>query len=400
MILEVYYRDEVLLGKLAEAPGTGKIFFRFEPDWLERGIDLSPFCLPLSLGRQLAGHHERNSFQGLFGLFSDSLPQGWGRRLMNRRLAIAGIDPPNAGSLVRLGFLGERAMGALSFRPDADETAAVDPGDVAQADQAARRFDQEGAAAQTFLAAGLPPGGARPKVLALVQDDRVRLGAGVQPDWEPWLIKLSEADFAEAGRVEYAYSKMAAAAGLRVAPTRLFDGQFFGAKRFDRQGTRKVHVHSLGGLLQAGDGSYEDLARAAMRLTGDHRDLSEIVYRTAFNVGALIRDDHIFNVAFLMDASGRWSLAPAFDLTPNNPARLPRAHSMTVNGQDRPQVRDILALADEIGVQGARQVIEQVREALDRWPEFAAMADVSSSVTLALKSALETGALARGPSRP
>lgn len=401
MILEVYYQDEVLIGKLAQAPASAKVYFQFEAGWLKRGIELSPLHLPLSLGLGLVGQHQqRNVFQGLFGLFGDSLPQGWGRRLMNRRLALAGINPFSAGSLVRLGFLGERAMGALSFRPDADETAdSGDSGGLAEADQAALQFEEDEASEGSLklLAAGLPPGGARPKVLALVQDDRVRLGAELCSDGEPWLIKLSEANFAEAGRLEFAYSKMAAAAGLCVPPSRLFEGRLFGTKRFDRQGTRKVHVHSLGGLLQAADGSYEDLARMALRLSGDHRDLREIVRRAAFNVGALIRDDHLFNVSFLMDERGRWSLAPAFDLTPNDPARIARAHAMTVNGRDRPQARDLHALADELGVRDATDLLEQVREAVDRWPEFAAMAGVSSSVTRALQRALDPSPLAGGP---
>lgn len=152
----------------------------------------------------------------------------------------------------------------------------------------------------------------------------------MRPGWKPWLVKLSETGSDEAGRIEYAYSLMAGAAGLTLPPTRLFDGRFFGACRFDRQGTQKVHVHSLGGLLHAADGSYEDLAKMALQLSGDHRDLREIVRRAALNVAALVRDDHVFNCGFVMDSGGEWSLAPAYGLTPNDVARLPPVHAMTI----------------------------------------------------------------------
>ncbi len=401
MIVDVFYRDEFLVGRLAEQPGTGKIFFRYEAEWLKKRIELSPIHLPLEWGLQLAGHHERYAFQGLFGLFADSLPLGWGRKLLDRRLVNAGIHPQKAGVLVRLSFLGDRAMGALSFRPDADECAAkvLDSISLAQADHDARRF-VEGRASnglEALIAAGTSPGGARPKVLALVREDVVRLDAGVEPGWEPWLIKLSEGDFSEAGRIEFAYSKMAEAAGLTVPPTRLFDGRFFGTKRFDRQGTEKLHVHSLGGLLHAADGSYEDLASTVLQLSGDQRDMKEVIRRIAFNVGALVRDDHMLNVAFIMDSAGRWSLAPSYDLTPNDLARLPAIHAMSVNGQERPRARDILAVAEEFGVEGARDLIDGVRQAIDRWRKFAELAGVADEATRMVQKELALGLEALRP---
>lgn len=396
MILEVLYRDERRVGRLADEPASGRIFFQYDAAWLEQGIELSPLHLPNSLGTQLVGHHDRFSFQGLFGVFADSLPLGWGSKLLDRRLQAAGLNPRKVGSLVRLGFLGDRALGALSYRPDADPAAAAlhEIVALAQLDEEARRFaagEAEGGDLATLIAAGTSPGGARPKVLALVRGKQVRFEPGTRDGWEPWIIKLTEGEHAQGGRIEFAYAHLAAAAGLSMPPVRLFDGRYFGVRRFDRVADGKVHLHTLGGLLHAADGSYEDLARAAVELTRDTRVLQEVIRRTAFNVGAMVRDDHLLNVAFLLRGPGDWSLAPCYDLTPNDPARVPAYHAMSVNGTAQPVGRDILKMAAEFGVGNGREILDEVCAAFDRWGEFADMAGLARKPANAVAQLLEEG---------
>lgn len=406
MTLEVIHCSGERIGRLADDP-TGRIFFQYDQAWLERGCELSPFHLPLGLGRAVVGHHERYGFQGLFGLFADSLPQGWGRKLLDRRLTEAGLNPRSVGSLVRLGFLGDRAMGALSFRPDQDPAAQStwEAITLAQVDEEAQRFargDAESESLRALISAGTSPGGARPKVLALVRGSVLRLSSGTQAGWEPWIVKLSEGEQAEAGRIEFAYAEMARAAGLTLPETRLFDGRFFGVRRFDREGLQKFHVHTLGGLLQVVDGSYQDLARTALELVRDHRALDDVFLRAAFNIGAFVRDDHLLNVAFLQTDTGAWRLAPCYDLTPNDLTRIPPGHAMTLGGQVRPTAAHLLALGREFQVPDAPQMLEKVRAALARWPEFAARAGVEPRSSRAVEELLSEGqSLLRPPvSRP
>ena len=91
-----------------------RIFFEYDASWLNRGIELSPFTLPLQSG--LIEHRNRE-FGPLFGLFDDSLPDGWGLLLMDRHFRRAGVDPSSISSLERLAYLGSRTMGALTYHP-------------------------------------------------------------------------------------------------------------------------------------------------------------------------------------------------------------------------------------------------------------------------------------------
>ncbi|MBS0660772.1 MAG: type II toxin-antitoxin system HipA family toxin [Verrucomicrobia bacterium] len=397
MILDVRFDDSAMVGRLADDP-SGRIFFQYDATWLQRGRELSPLHLPLSLGRTVVGHHERYAFQGLFGLFADSLPLGWGRKLLDRRLSELGLHPRQVGSLVRLGFLGDRGMGALTFRPDQDpESGAIREAiALAQIDAEAQRLAAgesavEAESLQALLAAGTSPGGARPKVLVAVQGESLRLTAGLSEGWEPWIVKLTEGAQAEAGRIEFAYAAMARAAGLEVPPTRLFEGRYFGVQRFDRANGRRRHVHTLGGMLQAADGSYEDLARTALELTRDHRSLEDVFLRAAFNVGAFVRDDHLLNVAFQQSDDGTWTLAPCYDLTPNDLSRIPPGHAMSVRGRANPAAGDLLAFAEEFSLENGRDLLDRVRATLADWPGFARTAGVDPAAARAIADLLREG---------
>ncbi len=244
---------EVAVGTLAEAP-RGRVVFEYEDAFLAMGIQISPWKLP---ARPDLIEHEDRGFGPLFGVFDDSLPDGWGLLLMDRHFRRQGRQPRGISALERLLYLGSGTMGALTYHPAAEDrgpATTVDPSVLAdEAERVLQGADVEELPALRRL--GGSPGGARPKVLVGVRGDEVMAGVDDLPaGWEHWLVKFSSLpDAIDAGPFEYAYMRMAELAGLEVPVHRLFaGGRFFGVRRFDRSvPNRRVHMHSLGGLIQS-----------------------------------------------------------------------------------------------------------------------------------------------------
>ena len=385
--LDVRFQAERTVGQLLER--QGRVYFEYAGEWLRTGLNLSPFRLPFEAG---VFEHKDRAFGPLPGLFSDSLPDGWGLLLMDRHFRRAGQDPATLGSLERLAWLGVRTMGALTYHPPADPG----PGGAGRLDlEVMARQAQEVLSGRSsevlvqLLRAGGSPAGARPKVLVgfKAEGDELLSGADELPEgYEPWMVKFPAGkDDTGAGPAEYAYSLMARAAGLDLPATRLFEtpggGRYFGVKRFDREGARRLHCHSFGNLIQTDfripSCDYLDLLRTTALLTRDHREVVKALRQMAFNVAAHNRDDHAKNFAFLLDDGGEWTLSPAFDLCfcPGRGGE----HTMTVAGEGRaPGAAHILqvALARDVSRAEAAAVIDEVRSALARWPEFARQAGV------------------------
>lgn len=379
----------MLVGHLVEH--RGRIGFEYAPSFLGEGRSLSPLNLPLEPGIVWAPSPER-----LHGLFDDALPDGWGMLLMDRHFRRVGVDPRGLSLLDRLAYLGERTMGALTFHPplDADEDAEID------LDRLAAAADEviEGSAADVLPAlerAGGTPGGARPKVLVAIRDGVMRSGAGPPPEgFESWLIKFcGRRDDPDTGALEVAYARAAQAAGLRVPEVRLFglaDGRrLFGVRRFDRLGTRRAHVHTLSGLLNADfrvpNLDYDHLLRVTAHVTGSQVEIAEAFRRMVFNVLAGNRDDHGKNTALVMDEAWTWNLAPAYDLT--WAAGPGGHHTMAVRGETlRPRWRDMLALAApaSIDARAAEELLRPIRSALARLPAEARALDVRPATVEAL----------------
>lgn len=371
--------DELPLGELAEH--DRRVFFEYAPELLATRCEPSPWKLPARAG--LLEHTDR-AFGPLPGLFDDSLPDGWGLLLMDRHFRRAGLEPAAVSPLDRLAFLGTRTMGALTYHPPSSPREAPIGLDLGELASNARQV-LAGTAREVLpalLRAGGSPGGARPKVLVGVRGEELLSGEDeLPPGFEPWIVKFSgRSDPRDAGPIELAYARMAAAAGITVPPTRLFEarrgGPYFGVLRFDRgPGGRRLHVHTFGNLIHADfrvpDADYDLLAKVTRALTRDQRAVVEVVRRMAFNVAAHSRDDHVKNFAFTMDDRGEWALAPAYDLCfAHGPGG---EHTMTVGGAGVPDGEDCLALAERhgIGRAEARAALEQVDAAVARWPELA-----------------------------
>ncbi|MDP2315339.1 MAG: type II toxin-antitoxin system HipA family toxin [Pseudomonadota bacterium] len=377
---------ERAVGRLARV--DRRILFEFDPGFLAAPLPLSPAHLPVAPG---VHEEKRRVFDGLFGVFDDSLPDGWGRLLLDREMDRRGVGRHALTALDRLAFVGDHGAGALVYRPaweSVERPSAVDV--MALAEEA--RLVLEGDSESVFpelLALGGSSGGARPKVLVAMRiaDGAISVGRREPPEgYVPALVKFrNRADPADTGAIELAYARMAATAGIDMARTWLVGSTpagpgFFATERFDR-GPR-VHLHSACGLLHADHRvpslDYEGLLRAVRWLTRDQRAVEQMYRRMAFNVYAHNRDDHSRNFGFLLDHMGAWRLAPAYDLTfSGGPGG---EHWMTVAGEGRaPGEAHLRTIAERVGIpsRGARAIVEEVRAAINDWKTVAAHAGVT-----------------------
>jgi serine/threonine-protein kinase HipA len=405
------------IGAAALARPDEAAAFEYDPGFLRSGIEVAPFAMPLGPGVHRFPELMRTAFRGLPGLIADSLPDRFGHAVIDAWLRGQGRAPEDFDALERLCYVGTRGMGALEFvpalGPRSTRAERVHLGALVElaSEVLARRedlsasFDGESreAALREILRVGTSAGGARAKAVVAWNPatGEVRSGqAGAPPGFEHWLLKFDGvagnrdrerlADPRGYGAIEYAYSLMAGAAGIRMSETRLLEEggrRHFMTRRFDRtpEGD-KLHMQSLGALrhLDLDDplaNSYED-AFDTIRGLGLGMDAIEEQYRRmAFNVLARNQDDHVKNIAFLMDRSGRWSLSPAFDVIyAHNPDGAWTArHQMSVNGRREDITReDLRACARTATMRRGRAdaILDEVLEAVSRWPEFAESAGV------------------------
>ena len=364
-----------------------QVFFKYYPDFLAQDLVLSPFHLKQTDEVQRAG---TDIFDGLFGVFADSLPDGWGRLLLDRALTSKGIRLDDIDMLDRLAFVGAHGPGALSYHPAKSGLMSEAPS--VDLDQIVRESNiilagKSSDIVEELVQLGGSSGGARPKIVVGYNPKADQLMGGVNtlPEgYEPWLIKFpAMVDPADIARTELAYHNMALAAGLEMEDCRLFTGKsgqtYFGTKRFDRRGNDRLHLHSAAGLMHDNfrltNMDYGHVMDAAFRLENDRTACSKVLRLAAFNVFAHNRDDHSKNISFLMDETGTWRLAPAYDLTFSQSSH--GYHSMTVAGESKSPGRpQLLELAQTFSIKKPEQIIGEVREAVSRWSEFAKAADV------------------------
>ncbi|MBE6357852.1 MAG: type II toxin-antitoxin system HipA family toxin [Lentisphaerae bacterium] len=356
-----------------------RIFFEYSPDFLKSGIELSPFKLPLK-----AGVFEEKSrvFDGLFGLFNDSLPDGWGCLLLDRKLRKLGKSYAEITPLDRLSLIGANPMGALEYEPAAGDSALY--GDI-ELDSLSGEVDrildgEESTVLDELLKLNGSSGGARPKIVACVSSDRKQIihgGKSIPDGFTPWIIKFSEKhDPQSSGELEYRYSLAAKAAGITMPETHLFplkDGRgCFGVQRFDRTPEGKVHIHTACGLLHASHRfaslDYENLLKLTWILTKNHADVVEMVRRMIFNIKSGNKDDHSKNFSFLLNSRYQWQLAPAYDLTPS--AGINGEQTCMVNGKGRNITdADLIKTAATANISEAetKTLIAQVNSALTQY---------------------------------
>jgi serine/threonine-protein kinase HipA len=383
-LVYVYYHGSLqkqLVGRLLLK--KRQIFFEYDAAFIKTGLELSPFKLLLKAG--VIESNDR-TFEGLFGVFNDSLPDGWGRLLLDRKLMNAGFNPGMLSALDRLCFVGSNGMGALSYEPENPNTALSLPHDLDEIDSEIQAtLDENDLYVDDLLILGGSSAGARPKVLLHIDND-------------DWLIKFrSSLDPKDISAIEYAYHLMAKEAGLIVPEAKLFPSRkglgFFGVKRFDRSGDKRIHMHTIAGLLHADHREssldYESIMKATLYLTKDIRQC-EIQFRNAvFNALSHNRDDHSKNFSFLMDANGIWTVSPAYDLTfSSGPSG---EHSTMIMGEGKnPTKAHLLKLAKTCNIKQdkALEIINQVLTATQKWDALAREVGVSKVQTKNIEEAL------------
>lgn len=376
-LVYVYYQGTAsrqLMGRLLLK--DRQIFFEYDTAFIKTGLELSPFLLPLKTGVITSSDR---TFEGLFGVFNDSLPDGWGRLLLDRKLMNAGLNPETLSPLDRLCFVGNSGMGALIYEPENPNSTLNLPTDLDEIDYEIKAtLDENNAYVDDLLILGGSSAGARPKILLHI-------------DNEDWLIKFrASLDPKDISAIEYAYHNMAKDAGLILPKAKLFPSKkglgFFGVKRFDRKDNQRIHMHTVAGLLHSDHRQpqldYESIMKATLYLTRNMKQC-EIQFRNAvFNVLSHNRDDHSKNFSFLMDENGTWTVSPAYDLTfSSGPSG---EHSTMVMGEGKnPTLEHLFKLATIGNIKQfkALEIIHQVLNATKKWYDFANDAGVSKLQT-------------------
>jgi len=395
----------------------GAATFEYDRAFIRSGIEVAPLTMPLS-GRLYSFPSLRpETFHGLPGLLADSLPDRFGNALIDAWLARSGRLPESFNAVERLCYTGSRGMGALEYAPairsGQSGTSQVEVGKLVElaSEVLAHRDNLHGwfndggreTALRDILRVGTSAGGARAKaVLAWnpqtgeVCSGQIKAGSG----FEYWLMKFDGVsgnkdkeleDPKGYGAIEYAYYRMAVDAGITMSPSRLFEEngrRHFMTKRFDRlDGGGKLHMQSLCGMAhydfnQAGAYGYEQALQVIRRLGLPMAAIEEQFRRMVFNIVARNQDDHVKNIAFLMDRSGTWSLSPAFDMTYSyQPSgKWTSSHQMTMNGKrDGFTLDDFKACAQGASMKRGRAetIVAEVRAIVARWRDYADEARVN-----------------------
>lgn len=341
--LKVYYNNK-LVGTLAKTPDR-LVAFEYDNEWLATGFSISPFSLPLQKKVYLP---KFEPFGGLFGVFNDSLPDGWGRLLVDRLLLKNKINPSEIDNLNRLAVVQESGMGALTYNPGHKFEIQEQESDYDKLAQECSKIleSQSSDNLDELFKLGGSSGGARPKILTKING-------------EDWIIKFpSSQDPKYIGEQEYKYSLVAKDCGIKISETKLFNSKicsgYFGIKRFDRENGKKVHMVSVSGLLETShclpNLDYNILMKLTLELTKNYQDIEQLYRLLCFNVFAHNRDDHSKNFSFLYDESKKeWQLSPAYDLTYSSSFN--GEHATTINGEGKnPSLEDIINVAKNIGI--------------------------------------------------
>ena len=398
--LSVIYRgwgERFELGSLAD-DGEG-VLFEYSRDAVERGLEFSPHKLPL---REKAYGDFPQHQLGLPGLINDALPDGWGMLLMDRLLRKQGKRPEQISPLVRLAFIGDTAMGALSFEPsEGSELTQDDVQLLTLAKESGELWDGGSEELlRKFAIMGGSPHGARPKVLVYFDRANNRMTNWQTDQGVPMLVKFpAQSEHKEVCAIEALYGRMAVACGLKMPRTEYFDLDknlsAFAIERFDRSDGHRILMHTLAGaahvdfrIPQLG---YINFLRLTRRLTNDEREVLKAYERCVFNVIFNNRDDHSKNFSYLLEKDGKYRLSPAYDLTySTGPGG---QHQMDVGGEAHEPIRkNLLEVAKKnmISEKVAINLIEQILQVASNFDNFADEFSIRKNTLKDIKTAIRS----------
>jgi serine/threonine-protein kinase HipA len=334
-------------------------------------------------------------------VFNDSLPDGWGRLLVDRTLSSKGINISTITPLDRLAFVGSAGMGALIYKPEFENgtvSSNIELDAIANEMTRILQGTTSDLLEELFILGG-SSGGARPKIFVAYNPGTEEIIHGKEDlpgGFENWIIKFpSSSDNPDIAKIEYAYHKMALNAGIEMNDCKLFKGKsgkvYFGTKRFDRLNNKRLHVHTASGLMhdnfRASTMDYGHLMDCAFRLEKHVNAYRKVFRLAAFNVFSHNRDDHSKNFSFLMNKNGEWQFAPAYDLTFSYSNY--GFHSTMVAGESqKPGVEHLLKLANHFGIKDGKEIIDEVRNAVSDWRTIALAYDIGSETVDNIQSAI------------
>jgi serine/threonine-protein kinase HipA len=409
-----------MIGAVSLEPGAQAAVFQYEPAFARSGIEVSPLTMLLRSAPYSFPELPFEAFKGLPGLLADSLPDKYGNALINTWLAGQGRSPESANAIERLCYTGRRGMGALEFEPSKGPRTSADEeihigALVKLASQilshrkdfvASLQAGEEEEGMREILSVGTSAGGARAKAVIAWNPETREIRSGqieAPPGFEHWLLKFDGvshnkdkeelADPEGYGTIEYAYARMATAAGVEMPACEVLaenGRRHFMVRRFDRPTRKaKLHMQSLAALAhydlnQAGAHSYEQALMIIRRLGLPVADLEQQFRRMVFNVIARNQDDHVKNIAFLMNQAGDWRLSPAFDVTYaySESGVWTAQHQMSINGKRSDfTIEDFEHCASSVSMRRglAAEIAAEVREVVAEWPVYAAAAAVAEA---------------------
>ncbi len=354
--LTVKFHDRIV-GQMSLTPDRRLCVFEYDPQWLIDGFSISPLELPLKPGTFIA---KASPFKGAFGIFEDSLPDGYGRYLLHKALMRMGIDDSSLSALDRLSIVGSSGMGALTYSPLASIVAAEPSDDLDALQQKALevlRERQDDDAGLLLFNSG-NSGGARPKAIFADKDGH-------------WLVKFRHIyDPKDIGQQEYHYNDIARRCGIIVPDFKLINGKYFASRRFDLTADgQRLHTATAGGLLCVALGNpildYSNLLALTGYLTQAPNEVEQMFRRMIFNYLTDNKDDHCKNFSFIADRDSHgkwiWRLAPAYDLTLCTEG-YNGEHATSVNGTGHPSMSDCIAVGikNKISESRCRQIIDDV----------------------------------------
>jgi len=411
------------IGAVVWDEGQEMAFFEYDRSFASGKLDISPVRMPLGTRVYSFPELRRSAtFKGLPGLLADSLPDRYGNELINGWLARNGRAENSLNPVELLCFIGNRGMGALEFEPSTlpvqEQGQALELSSLIETTkkllESRERFEAQTTADMQdalldVLKMGTSAGGARPKAIIAYNKatGMIRSGQTLQDaGFEHWLIKfdgVNDTQFGETfgyGRVEMAYYQMAIDAGIQMAESRLIEEEgraHFMTKRFDRvNGTDKLHMQTFCALQHfdfnnVSSYSYEQLFQTMRQLRLTYAEAEQLYRRMVFNVLARNCDDHTKNFAFLMDPNGKWSLSPAYDICH---AYRPDSvwvsqHCLSINGKRKDFIKDdFLAIAKQNSIRNPLGIIQEVQEAVSKWPYYAEKFSIESRLMEAIEATL------------
>ena len=393
---------------------TETSIFQFDRDFLSLGWDISPIQLSVTSslarsGMDIRGGNPKNVFRGLPPVFADSLPDHWGNSLFRSWAKEHKVSMKDVSPVDHLSFIGKRGMGALEYLPAAieDEDLPFEV-DVTRLYEFAKSVLEERGEVrfttdrellwQDLIKLGTSPGGKRPKALIAVNPEEQSIKSGqvlLPPGYEYYVLKYDdENDLYPYARMEYAYSRMCKDVGIKMPYTELrsFDrATHFLIKRFDRKDGDKVHMQSLRALNGETD-SYEEAFDVVEKMRLDYEDKEQLFKRMVFNVIGGNIDDHDKNISFLMDKSGQWSLAPAYDVVYSiDPDTLyaQKGQFMSINGKNQGiTLNDLLTVARHYSINRPERIVEHVLDIISRTNDYLRQDGVNESAIKIIMSEL------------